>query len=55
MASIILLQYLLQLSDQCLQDLSTKNLCREKKRKKDIFDEKKTFNNTFLEVNWYTR
>lgn len=40
---VILSHNLLQLSDQCLHDLSTK-ISEGKKMKEDIFEEKKTFN-----------
>lgn len=50
---VILSHYLLQLSDQCLHDLSTK-ISEGKKMKEDIFEEKKPFNTcntgTFLAV-----
>lgn len=39
---VILSQYLLQLSDQCLHDLSTK-ISEGKKMKEDIFEEKNNF------------
>lgn len=49
---IILSHYLLQLSDQCLHDLSTK-ISEGKKMKEDIFEEKKNLSIHVIPVLFY--